>query len=512
MIPGSFAMAVWMLLPPIFFYFLRPHIAALITLLSAMMFLPEGLGFNLPVLPTMGKYELGSLSAIVWCLAFAPAAILRARPLRGPEFLVVVLFVGTFISFFLNQGSFRMGVAVVRGVELTSIVSAVIEDSLTWLVPFLLGRALFDRSEALRDLFVVLVFAGLGYSLLMLFEIRMSPQLHRWTFGYMQHSFAQAVRDGGAYRPMVYMRHGLNLALFAIMFMTAAWILMKTRYRLPFIHFMPKWTIAAYLTFILVICRSTGALLYGIAIVPLVYFASSRLQMLAAISIAALAFSYPAIRVAQLLPVEELVQMAEEQFGERRAHSFAGRLRTEEQMTVQIQRKPLFGWGSAGRAMIRDVETGELKTTFDGAWLIIFVKTGIVGFVCIFGLMLWPVVVAFRRIGAIRSKQDRAMIAGLSLMVAIHTFDLIPNSTTEAYLTLLSGALSGAVPGMLREQSERLARRREAGPSVDSGASPGGASKGAGGRPVRGSERAGQTPTALGEGLLGSGRRRGPKR
>ena len=105
------------------------------------------------------------------------------------------------------------------------------------------------------------------------------------------------------------------------------------------------------------------------------------------------------------------------------------------------------------------------------------------------------------------------MIAGLSLMVAIHTFDLIPNATTEGYLTLLSGALSGAVPGILRDQAERLARRRESGSRADPGAFTGRATTGAGGRPMRGPERAEPTSTALGKGLLGSGqKRRGPKR
>ena len=256
---------------------------------------------------------------------------------------------------------------------------------------------------------------------------------------------------------------------------------------------------------ILFLCRSTGALLYGLLIVPLVYFASSRLQTLAAVAVAALALSYPAIRVAQMLPVEELVQAAEEQFGERRAHSFAGRLRTEEQMTIRIQQKPVFGWGSAGRAMMRDAETGELMTTFDGAWLILFVRTGIVGFVCVFGLLLWPVFNAFRRIGGIRSKQDRAMIAGLSLMVAIHGFDLIPNATTEGYLTLLSGALAGAVPGILREQSLRDAQRRDAASGSPSGSAPG-----AGGR--GGPMRPGEVPPTLGKSLLGPSSTRRPKR
>lgn len=103
------------------------------------------------------------------------------------------------------------------------------------------------------------------------------------------------------------------------------------------------------------------------------------------------------------------------------------------------------------------------------------------------------------------------MIAGLSLMVAIHTFDMIPNATTEAYLTLLSGALSGAVPGLLREQANRLARRGEPGSPPAAGDRPGSRPSGAGGRSAAQPGSSGSATTALGKGLLGSGRRRGPK-
>ena len=66
-----------------------------------------------------------------------------------------------------------------------------------------------------------LVVAGLIYSLPMLFEVRMSPQLHTWIYGYFPHSFGQQMRDGG-FRPVVFIGHGLGVAFFVMTTVVAA--------------------------------------------------------------------------------------------------------------------------------------------------------------------------------------------------------------------------------------------------------------------------------------------------
>ncbi|HEB90437.1 MAG TPA: hypothetical protein ENI85_12770 [Deltaproteobacteria bacterium] len=465
MIPPLFALAFWVVVPLILFYMLRPHLAAILTLLSATLFLPVGAGFNLPVLPTMGKEEIASLACMLCAMGFAGDRLVRARPLRGPELLLVLLSLGTILSVLNNQDRLYYGPVVVPGIEITGFVSDILEDLLRWGFPFFIGRALFVRSEHLKDLLAVFIFAGLVYSLLILFEIRMSPQLHRWTYGYHQHGFSQTIRSDGSYRPMVYMRHGLHVALFIFLCMTAAWTFFRTRYRLPLIPFVPKGLVAGYLSVILVMEKSLGAVLYGLVVAPLVIFTSTRIQILAAVAIAMLCLSYPALRLFRLIPVESVVEFAETEFGHDRAHSLAGRLRTEDQMMQRIQERPLFGWASSGRPMVRSEVSGRTKTVYDGVWVILLVKGGIVRFLCIFGLLLAPVFLAFLRMGMIRSKQDRIMIAGLSLMVAINVFDLLPNSTVEGYLTLMSGVLAGVVPGILAEQQ----RRRPAGGKSPSG-------------------------------------------
>lgn len=57
-------------------------------------------------------------------------------------------------------------------------------------------------------MFRFLVIAGLIYTVPMLYEIRMSPQLHTIFYGYFPHSFGQQARGGG-FRPVVFMGHGL---------------------------------------------------------------------------------------------------------------------------------------------------------------------------------------------------------------------------------------------------------------------------------------------------------------
>ena len=77
------------------------------------------------------------------------------------------------------------------------------------------------------------------------------------------------------------------------------------------------------------------------------------------------------------------------------------------------------------------------------------------GYATLFTMLLLPVYFALRSLPRIRSRSDRIMLCALSLMVTINVFDLIPNSTIEGYLTLMSGALSGLIPGIQREQAMR---------------------------------------------------------
>ena len=65
------------------------------------------------------------------------------------------------------------------------------------LLPFILGFRVLSEPASARRLVVALCGAMLAYSLPMLVEIRLSPQLNAWIYGFFPHEFQQTMRYGG---------------------------------------------------------------------------------------------------------------------------------------------------------------------------------------------------------------------------------------------------------------------------------------------------------------------------
>jgi hypothetical protein len=58
-----------------------------------------------------------------------------------------------------------------------------------WGTAYILGRAFFGDRDGLRALVVAVFVGGLVYIPFCLWEIRMSPHLHEWVYGFQQHSW-----------------------------------------------------------------------------------------------------------------------------------------------------------------------------------------------------------------------------------------------------------------------------------------------------------------------------------
>ena len=92
-------------------------------------------------------------------------------------------------------------------------ISALVNQSTIWALPYIIGRLFLNKPEAVRELTLGLFVGGLVYIPFCVFELRMSPQLHRILYGFHAHpDFAQSIRFGG-YRPMVFMEHGLMVGM-----------------------------------------------------------------------------------------------------------------------------------------------------------------------------------------------------------------------------------------------------------------------------------------------------------
>jgi hypothetical protein len=399
--------------------------------------LPVGTAIKFEQIPAFDKQSIPNITALICCALFVGRMPKFFRGFGLPEILLLVLLIGPFVTSMFNTDPIQIGETFLPGVGSYDALSASVTQFI-FVLPFFLGRNFLQSSEDNSDILRVLVIAGLAYSVPMLFEIRMSPKLHNWIYGYNQFSFAVESRYGG-FRPVVFTENGLDLAFFAMTTAVAAAALWRTQTRIG--RFVPG-GITAYLSFVLMLCKSMGALLYGAVLVPLVRWASPRLQLRVACVLAALAFSYPMLRVADLIPTTSILEAASAMSTER-ADSLKTRFDNEDQLLERAWQRRWFGWGRYGRNRVYNGYMGRDSSITDGHWIITIGIFGLVGFVAEFGLIALAVFRAAAALKFATTMQDATYLGALALIVAINNFDLLPNASISPWTWLLVGSLMG---------------------------------------------------------------------
>ncbi len=440
--PNFFAYAALFIWVPIAlgaFSLLRPPLAAMVTLLGGVLLLPESIAVDPPLVPPMDKFSMTALAALVGCMWKAPERLRAARPLRGIDALFLVVVGGTVGTVLTNGDPLVTGPVVRPALTLYDAFAHGVKDVLTLYLPFFLARAMLRTRRDLADLMHVLVASGLVYSVLALVEVRLSPQLHRWLYGYHQHEFSMTVRFGG-YRPMIFLHTGMATAMFVLGTALAAWTRWRAGQSRPWI--------AAWLTAVLVICKSTGAIVYGAAAVPLVAWAR-RPRAAVAAALALMVLLYPALRGADIFPADTLVDAAG-LINEERRLSLWFRFDQEDQLLERARERLVFGWGSYSRNRLFDPETGADLSVTDGNWIIEVGCRGLVGFLALYGMLVLPILLASRRMLRIRQGEDRVLLAGLALISALFTVDLLPNGLFNDLPFFFAGAVAGLADGLSR--------------------------------------------------------------
>jgi hypothetical protein len=410
--------------------------ATIWSILAAYLLLPVNASIKIEGVPQFDKTSIPALAAVA-CLLICGQRLQWLRRLGFAEVLMLVFMFSPMISSLQNGDAIPLPNRTIPGETLYDGASAVVSQ-LIYLIPFLLGRQLLRDPQHTEEILRALVLAGLVYSLLMLFEIRMSPQLHTWIYGYFPHSFGQQFRDGG-FRPVVFLGHGLVVAFFAATSVIAAAAFWRAQTRLLR---LPPSGIAAYLTAVLVLCKSLGALLYGVILGPLVRWARPRLQMRIAVVLAISALAYPLLRTMDVVPTNAMLEAAAVVSTDRAA-SLKTRLDNEEILLARASERPVFGWGRWGRNRVYDDETGQDMSVTDGRWIITLGGFGIVGFLAEFGLLLLPIVRAASAQRFVESPRDGIFLGAMTLILAANLIELIPNSTLSPWSWLIAGALLG---------------------------------------------------------------------
>jgi hypothetical protein len=447
----TFALLVWPAVA-IGLYKTRPIAeATLWTLLAAYMLLPVGADIKFKMVPQLDKSSVPNLAALFGCVIVCGTPIRFLNGFRLTELLILTLIISPFITCELNTDPVRVGTQILPGLSSYDAGSAAIAQVIT-LIPFFLGRQIFRKRADTEEILRVLVIAGLVYTLPALFEIRFSPQLHTWIYGYFPTTgdgpaFREAMRDGG-FRPVLFMGHGLLVSFFFSTAAVAAAAFWRTKTQVMPTLRLPSSGITAYLGVVLVLCKSAGSMIYGAILVPLVRFASPKIQLRVAVLLVSVALLYPMLRTAGLIPTDALLDVAQSISIERR-DSLETRLINEENLLDRASQRFLFGWGRYGRSFIYNGRGDETSAT-DGMWIIILGQFGLVGFLAEFGLLVLPVFAIARALRFAETTKDKVFISALALILAINIVDLLPNSSIRPWTWLIAGALLGRAEALRR--------------------------------------------------------------
>jgi O-antigen ligase len=361
----------------------------------------------------------------------------------------LVFLFSPFITAYFNTDQLVFGNEVLPAESLYDAGSILISQCLA-IIPFILGRNILRNPTDTREVLRALVVAGLLYSLPILFEVRMSPQLNIWIYGYFPLSWIQVLRDGG-FRPVVFLGHGLIVALFVATTVVAAGAFWRTG---TWLLRLPTAGIAAYFAVLLVLCKSLGALIYGTVLLPLVRFTRPLIQMRVALLLVSITLAYPMLRSADLVPTQFILNTAR-MISTDRASSLETRFTQEHKLLNRASQRFLFGWGRWGRHRIHDEYSGRDTSLTDGRWIITLGQFGLVGFLAQFGLLAWPVFRAASAFRFVKSLDERVYLAALTLIVAISVFDLLPNSFLSPWTWLLVGSLLGRAEALSVAERER---------------------------------------------------------
>ena len=313
-----------------FFYWLPPRRAVLATMLVGWLFLPFA-GLDLPGLHS--KQQILSVSLIAGTVLFVPRPF-RMAPFQLADWAMALFCIWPLVSTLYNGlGAYDAG-------------SALLGTVLDWGVPWIIGRRFFSDDEGTKALAIGVFAGGVAYLPLCLWEIRLSPQIHATLYGFAQHEFLQTYK-WGTYRPMLFMQHGLAVALWMASASLVGLGLVRAGILRRFRGVSLKWAVGAlYATTIL--CKSVGAIAL-LATGSVVLMAGRRVKGPALLAALALVPPlYVGSRVAFSWSGGELVELAEEFSGSAQAGSLQFRIENDRVLLNQALRQPVTGWGPLG--------------------------------------------------------------------------------------------------------------------------------------------------------------------
>ncbi len=441
------AMFGWIPVVLALFALLRPRRAVIAAYIAAWLFLPMA-NYDVIGLPPYSKVTATGYGVLLGVFLFDSHRLFSFRPRLYdlPMLIWCVCPLATSIS--NNLGVYD---------GLSGVLSQIVE----WGLPYLFGRLYFSDSEGLKELAIGLFIAGLIYVPFCLWELQMSPRLHKIIYGFRQHSFAQAMRGDG-WRPMVFMQHGLAVAMFMTSATVVGFGLWKSR-TVRSIYGIPILWLLVPLLLTSVVLKSMLAfllLVIGLFTVWITQLVPTRVMVACLIGFAPM---YMVARSVDTWSGDVLVELAGSLGSSDRAASVQTRLTSEKYLLKKAWVRPIFGWGGYGRGLYDErveTEEGKVKVIPDGFWIITFGARGLLGLGAVTLISLLPGSMLMWRL---RSNQWRWPPAGPVLVfiviMGLYMCDNLMNAMMNPIFIIAAGGLAG-IAARIRPASRPMGPKR----------------------------------------------------
>jgi len=420
------------------------------TIIGGYLILPPATVVDLPLLPPIDKLVIANLSALVLTI-FVGKVKVEWLPRSWLARILLLTFVFATVPTiltnsdtifidapFMEVGPMERAVRVIPGLVPREVISFSGALILIHVLPFLVARSVLASETGRRELLRALMIGGLIYTIPSLFEIRFSPQLNIWIYGFFQHDFIQMIR-GSTYRPIVFLAHALWLAFFFVNAALATASLARTQTKEKHTKYIYA---LLWLMLIIIASKSMASTVYMLVLVPAIFMLSEAGRMRVGLILVTLALVYPFLRNAGVIPLDDIIAFIS-RISEDRAQSLGFRFENEEILLQHANERRLFGWGGWGRNLVFSEWDGSQAAVADGRWIFIFGTYGLVGFIGEFGLLAVPVLLIWLRRKHPPEGDDLTHAGTFALMLGITMFDLLVNAAIVPFVWLIAGALIG---------------------------------------------------------------------
>jgi hypothetical protein len=324
-------------------------------------------------------------------------------------------------------------------------LSQTMYQTIRWGLPYYIGRVCFTDNEVLKSLALTIFIGAIIYIPFCLFELKMSPQLHRLTYGFHQHDFLQTLRDNGGYRPMVYMDHGLMTSMWMMLASLLGTWMFFTRSLPEKVLGMPSVYPLLALVATTIMMQSVAAICYYFIAIAVLYLTSRMKKTFLVAILLILPHLYVLARTGGSWDGRNFSEWVAVKFSPTRAQSVQFRFDNETVLIDKAKQGSFFGWAGYGRSRVFNDDGKDLTVT-DGLWIIAYGVNGTYGLSTLMIMIQLPVLLFMRRTRpGTWMTPEMAAPAAMAVFLGFTMVDNLLNAMINPIYMLFSGGLIGMV-------------------------------------------------------------------